>query len=546
MSSKSTFAGIDRAVGIVTNSMEFQRIHALPRRVLDLDDVPDVTPLFAKPGSTMGVWPIQSAALIEASIADGLFGSIGVGFGKTLITLMLPEAMDSKCAVLLVPPRLKRKTIREIEQLYGLYFDLPLDRLHIIAYSELSSAKHAEILNELKPDLIIADEGHALARPQSARTKRFKRYMDEHPECRFAILSGTVSRKSIADYAHLIELALRKNSPLPGNYREVKDWAGALDVEPDYVMRPGVLKKFCNNGEPVREAFQRRMAETQGVVMTSDDELGTSLIVQKLKPEVPAKIERVIAETKKTWAIDEDEFDSALALSRALKQLACGFYYRWDWPGGEPDYEWLDARSAWHRAVREVLKRSRAGLDSPLLVARAASSGRLDIPEWREWVKVKDRPVPPTVAVWIDDFIVDETIAWGQSQDGPAIIWYEHRALGERVAQLSGFPHFGAGTDADESTHPVIVCSMRAQGEGKNLQHYCRNLFTTMPVSGKTFEQTAGRTHRHGQKADEVVIDWFAHTYELEKAVASVIQDAEYLQSTTGQRQKILYATKVN
>jgi hypothetical protein len=312
------------------------------------------------------------------------------------------------------------------------------------------------------------------------------------------------------------------------------------------LMRAGVLKKFCRSRESVREGFQRRMIETVGVVATTGkDKLGVSLIIQKLKPDVPDKIARVMVETKNTWAINEDEFDSALALSRALKQLSCGFYLHWVWPDGEPDYEWLDARSAWHKAVREILKRSRAGLDSPLLVARAASSGRIDVPAWADWVKVKDRPVPPTVAVWLDDFVVDASIAWAKQQNVPAIIWYEHKALGERIAEMSGFTHYGAGTDADEAEHNVIVCSVKSQGEGKNLQHYSRNLMTTLPVSGKTFEQAAGRTHRRGQTADEVWIDWFAHTYELEKAIASVIEDAEYLQDTTGKRQKILYATRL-
>ncbi len=542
---KSTFDGIGRAVGVVTRSAEFERINALPRRTLDLKKTQDVTPLFAKPGSEMQVWPIQSAALIEASIADGLFGLIAVGRGKTMITLMLPDAMDSKCAVLLVPPRLKKKTIREIDQVYGLHFDLPLDRLHIVAYSELSSAKHAEILNEIKPDLIISDEAHMLSRAQSARTKRFLRYMRENPECRFVALSGTMTRKRLTDYAHLIELALGKNSPLPGNYREVKDWGGALDVDPEYEMRSGVLKRFCNKGESIREGFQRRLVETQGVVATSDDELGVGLVIQKLKPAVPAKVERAIAETKKTWSIDEEEFDSALAMARVLKQLACGYYLHWVWPNGEPDYEWLDARAAWHKAVREVLKRSRAGLDSPLLVAQAAASGRVSMPQWHDWASVKDRPVPPTVAVWLDNFIVDAAICWARKQDAPAIIWYEHKALGERIAEQSGFPHFGAGTDADESTAGVIVCSVRSQGTGKNLQHFCRNLMTTLPVSGQTVEQAVGRTHRPGQMADDVTVDWFAHTYELEKAIASVIDDAHYIESTTGTRQKVLLATRI-
>jgi len=542
------FANIDEAVGVVTNSMEFQRIMALPRRVLDLDAVQDVTPLVAKPGGSMSVWPIQSAALIEAAIANGLFGSIGVGYGKTLITLLMPLALDSKKTVLLVPPRLKRKTLREIDEIYSKHFDLPLDRLVIVSYHDLSSVKHADVLEKEKPDLIVADEGHSLARKQSVRTGRFLDYMRDNPHCRFVLLSGTVSRRGVADYAHLIELALRKNSPLPRGYREVKDWGGALDVKPEYEMHPGVLQQFCGPGESVRDGFRRRLVETPGVVATSDNDLGASLNVCKVKPAVPDRIKQLIKETKRTWSIGGDDFDSAVTMSRVLKQLSCGFYYRWDWPGGVPDEEWIDARSNWNRAVREVLKRSKKGMDSPLLVYRAAKAGRINLPEWGPWERVRNRPIPPTTTMWLDEYLVDAALKWADKQKKykrPAIIWYEHKALGLRIAERSSFPHFGAGTDADESTHPVIVCSIKAQGEGKNLQHYCSNLMTTLPVSGKTFEQAAGRTHRNGQRADEVTVDWFAPTWELERAMQSLLEDAEYLQDTLGQRQKILYATRI-
>jgi len=326
-----------------------------------------------------------------------------------------------------------------------------------------------------------------------------------------------------------------------------------LDVDPEYEMRPGVLTQFCEPGETPRDGFRRRLVETPGVVATSDNEIGVSLNVRKIRPAVPDKIKALMTETKRTWSIGGEDFDSAVTLSRTLKQLSCGFYYRWKWPEGVPDQQWLDARSEWNRFVRETLKRSKPGLDAPLLVYRAAKADKIDAPPFAAWYAVKDRPVPPTETVWIDEYLVEAALVWArqkQAEKRPAIIWYEHKGLGLRIAERSidqgdRFPHFGAGTDADESTAPVIICSVKAQGEGKNLQHYRSNLMTTLPVSGKTFEQVAGRTHRNGQQADEVEADWFAPTWELEKAMASLLEDAEYLQQTLGQRQKILYATRI-
>jgi hypothetical protein len=372
-----------------------------------------------------------------------------------------------------------------------------------------------------------------------------------------------MTTRSILDYAHLIELALRKNSPLPGGYRELKDWAGALDVKPEYRMLPGVLKKFCHTeSEPVREGFRRRVVETEGVVATEHSALGTSLVIRRQAPKVPQRVAAALGEVQSNWAIGEEELSSSLEIARVLRQLACGFYYRWAWPGDEPDYEWLDARASWHREVREKLKQSLPGLDSPLLCAQAAERFWLWVKEgrpkprpekcwdtayWEAWREQKRKPPPPVESVWIDDFLAREALAWADKakKEGNAIIWYEHKALGDKIVELGALPHYGAATDASAAREPVIVCSMPTQGTGKNLQHYSRNLFTSLPPNGATFEQVVGRTHRPGQEADEVIVDWFGHTQATAEALAAIIDDAEYIQTSTGARQKVLYATRL-
>ncbi len=562
--------GVQKIRG-VSKSVEFQRILNLPRRKLDLDAVQDVTSLFHREGGTMSFWPIQSAALIEASEADGLFAPIGVGAGKTLLSLALPDALDSKRTVLLVPSQLKKKSQKEIS-FYGRHFCLPIDRITIIAYSELSSAKHQDILFELDPDLIIADECHALRHRSSARTKRFLRFMNQTPSCRFAGMSGTITNKSILDYAHLLELALRKNSPLPRIFTEVGEWSAALDVDIGnrQPRAPGVLVQFCKDGENVRKGYRRRLTETPGVVATEEGAIGTSLIVRRLAPDVPDVVKVLLHKVKTTWCIGEEELESAIAYWRVMRQLAAGFYYVWVWPDGIVDHEWLEARAAWHKEVREKLKQSRQGLDSPLLLANAAERYRKskcqlegfvfetrtdsgEGPRWRSehwdaWRLVKDRPKPPTKAVWVSDYIIYEALIWAAkvAKKGPAIIWYEHKCIGEKLAEVSGLPHFGPGDDATDARDPIIICGTRTQGTGKNLQFYNQNLFTSLSGSGTEFEQNVGRTHRPGQLADEVLVDWYGNTEETIEALAKIIKQAEYMQDTTGQRQKVLYATLLN
>ena len=554
--------------GVVPASAEINRILAIPRRLLDLERclmeidgrevaIPDCTELFRRPGGAMQLRPVQSACLVEAAIADGGLFQVGVGDGKTLVTLALPEAMNSKRAVLLVPPNLRDKTIRDMAR-YSRHFDLPLDRLELVTYWELSNADKGDVLERLQPDLVIGDECQELRHRDAARTKRFLRYMRRVP-CRFVGLSGSTTKHGVGDYQHLLELGLRKNSPLPQGFRELQDWGNALDAKPLTPMKPGALLKFCQPGEEVRSGYRRRLRDTRGVVISPQSKLDTALRIRRLDTHVPPDLVALRAEVIKTWALADEEFMDQLQLTRVLRQLSAGFYYRWDWSGapwyGVVDQEWIDARRAWHKEVRGYLAHSsRPEMDSPELLKRAAISGRWKSDAWPAWSRVMDRPEPPMKTIWLSDFLVtaverqvlDTKVPFDVSGGGGLIVWYEHRAVGEALEQRLGLPRYGAGTDAETASESVIVCSVRAQGTGKNLQHrYSRNLVTTLPSSGDTLEQLIGRTHREGQEQDEVTVDWFGHTPEMLAAWQNVMADAEYAEKTQGARQRVLYADVV-
>lgn len=545
----------------VSRTPEFERILNLPRRAkLPADDA---TPVFRKPGGTMTLRPLQSAALIEAAGSSGGFMSLGVGEGKTLITLLLPEAMQARCAVLLVPAQLKAQLLKQDVPNYGIHFRLPKicngygpivgDReLWIVAYSELSSATQGDVLERIKPDLIIADEAHNLRHKDAARTKRFLRYFKANPGTKFVALSGTMTTRSVRDYAHLIELALRKNSPVPVGYRELESWAEALDVSEEPAP-PGALMLFCNEGENARQGFRRRLVESYGVVASEEASLGTSLIIRGRDPGMSKLAVYALATLRRTWCWDEEEYEDAMSLSRVARQLALGFYYKWDWPGGKSDDEWIRYRANWHAAVRHFLTyNNRPGLDSPLLVAAATARG--DLPKlaefWGAWAAVKDRKPPPVIPVWLDAFMIEDVARW--AQEGPGIVWVEHTAVGEKIAADLGFPYFGPGSDAallqatpENTPMGVIVCSMKAHGTGKNLQAWSRNLVTCPPANGAVWEQLLGRTHRPGQLADEVTVDVYLHTNEFKAAWVSALNDARYREDTTGQKDRLNYASKI-
>jgi hypothetical protein len=369
--------------GIVQQTREFSRIMNIPIRYLDLDDVTDITCIFRKPGGEMQLRPIQSASLIESNEANGLFAPISVGGGKELISLLLPEAMDSERAVIIIPSQLREQYAREIDEVYGPHFNLPMERIvRIITYSDLSQAKNTGLLDELEPDLIVCNEVHNLKRKGSARTKRFLRYMRENPHCRLAALSGTMTSRSILDYAHIIELALRKNSPLPDGHEELALWAAALDVKVKKAADPGVLKLFLlpEDKGNVRLGYRRRLVTIKGVIASQQGSIGTGLLVEPIQPpNIPQAVTEALEEVEKTWAYNGEVFASPISFWRFCRQMSSGFYLRWVWPKGAPDeddQDWLNARAAWKKAMREKLKTAGEGMDSELLLSNAAERWR--------------------------------------------------------------------------------------------------------------------------------------------------------------------------
>jgi len=530
----------------VVRSTELIRVESMPRRPLTMD--PELTRImtgmFRKEGGTAVLRDIQAVALKEAAQAGGLFGMIGVGWGKTLITLLMPTAMDSEVALLLLPSQLKKKTLMEIENFYGKHFDLPA--LHIRTYEELSSAKTADMLNEINPDLIILDEAHKLSRPQSARTKRFMRFM-ESSSCRLVALSGTMGNRSIREYAHLCELALGTNSPLPRGYMELVDWAGALDVSPMEPRRPGALKGLCEPGETVRSGFRRRMADTLGVIAAEGEGFGGALILKEFKTKLPKTIKGFRKRVEETWEIGEEIITEVLQYARVMRQLSLGFYYEWEWENGR-DEEWLEARKSWRGELRRILRyNSRPGMDSELLVKQAVEAGDIGgtaQEAYQKWLEVADRPEPNTKVVWVDNFILDSIKKWIKKEK-KGIIWFEHSLAFVPAFKELGIPTYGSGDDASSATSDVIACSIRAQGTGKNLQRYSKNLILAMPSNGGAVEQLIGRTHRPGQQNEEVVVWWNASTPEMVRAMESAEEDAKFAKQAHGQEQKLLIADYV-
>tara|TARA_Y100001963_G_scaffold158976_1_gene260650 strand:+ start:396 stop:1979 length:1584 start_codon:yes stop_codon:yes gene_type:complete len=520
------------------------RVLALPTSP---GEVEDQTERYALPQGRYSLRRIQSKALYEMRRCGGLVAPIGVGHGKFLISALAATALQAQRPLLLVPPALIKQTEAEIKK-FREHFRIHPD-LKVMSYGKLSVASGARALTTHRPDLIIADECHHLRHRTAARTKRVIRYFQQNPSAKFVGLSGTFTSKGLADYSHLVELALREQSPVPLDFWELQIWAANLDVggEPDLYERQQFSPLTMQYGGTPRQAFFRRLETAPGVVLTRDVSSGASIYMHREDLILPQDVKKALRDLENTWCTPGgEEIEDALAMARYRRQLLCGFYYEWEWPNDVPDHRWLTARAAWHRAVRNVLKRSTEGRDSPLLVAtwaqRPDCSNAALVSAWNSWDSVRHRPSPPVRTIWINEYLINKVISFMTEADAPVIVWCEHRALLDKLRER-GVPAYGAGTEIPDRPAHNCAMSIKAHGTGKNLQRWSHNLLTSFLPNGSTLEQLIGRTHRQGQEADEVYVHYFEQHRSVELDIEKAREIARYIQDTQGNRMKILAAT---
>ncbi len=171
------------------------------------------------------------------------------------------------------------------------------------------------------------------------------------------------------------------------------------------------------------------------------------------------------------------------------------------------------------------------------------------LPPWfyrrrKRWFQVKITANPVSVATWYNRYLVEDAARWLKAQTEPAILWYRDRAFGAAL-RARGIDARGEGDQPPSKPGPVAM-SIAAQGQGHNLQAWrvCRVVGASS--SGARWEQLLGRPHRAGQMADVVVFDVYQHHEGERRALARALKDAQYIETTTGQRQKLLLARVVD
>lgn len=532
-----------RTIGTVPRSKELARVKALRRRDKPPEGTEQLTALLSK--GVMELWQDQAWTLAELCEEGGAVGGVGVGGGKTLISLLAPLMVRAKRPLLLVPAKLLGKTHRDFEELRHEWHhgELPT----VWSYQRIGHPAHKHDIDQFEPDIIIADEAHRLSNISAACTRRVGRYMDRRPETHFVALSGTLTRRQLKDVAHISEWCLGEGSPFPLTVEALDDWGRALDADdmwPEGRMKPGPLCEldprtcFETDRASARAAFRSRLKSTPGVVLSTTTPVGASITIDEWKgvPATPEPVRAALGHLADAWELPNGApLEQAVDVWRHAREMSLGFWYRWE---PAPPVWWLEPRRAWGSFVRGVLSRSRT-LDSPAEVAAAHA----DSIEWKAWAAVRDAYTYELVETWLSTEYIKAAAAWARKTRG--IVWVDHTAAG-RALEAEGLPYYAdmglwGDRSIDDDRRGGYAASIAANSEGRNLQHLHRNLVLSPPTTGTAWEQLLGRTHRPGQ-TNTVEVEVHLGTDQDLNGFWRAVADAEYQHAVTGAPQKLLQA----
>ncbi len=338
-----------------------------------------------------------------------------------------------------------------------------------------------------------------------------------------------------------------------------------------------------------RKAYKKRLNTAPGVVVSDEHEIGTSLLMRNEPGDGTGsdgwlELQELIEAVKKDFqAPNGDEIDHAIHQFSWLYQLSAGFYNDLYWPAPEvlalertvtvAYAEDLLERAQhhhmllqlYHSTLRKWLAhRAKPRLDTPLLVALdMATHGAQHVGHelYETWNSAKmadfeERPDRRSRPVRVCPYKIVQAANWAQRgvpEGLGAILWVHHREVGkwlvEELTQRGlDVLHCPAGSKHNETItdlsnrHRLVVASISAHHVGKNLQHFSHQFIVQWPRSAVIAEQMVGRTHRPGQEADELVVVTNNTTDSDALNFAACLNDACYIQDTTGGKQKLMYA----
>lgn len=518
---------------------EFHRIAAIPTRGVPADTIGaalagEMTEMLKAPGGAMALRPLQALALAEANEYGGALCLLPVGQGKTLISYLMPGVLNASRALLIVPGKLRNKTITEFEALKKHW---KYTRLEVTSYEMIST--HPEFLKRMNPDLIILDEAHKIKSAKSACTKRIVKFWKNN-EVNIVAMSGTLASRSFFDWWHIQLMVMRDGqSVLPYDWKEAETWSRALDEKCKDRVGLGALKHFGHNLSEARKGFGTFIKQVPGIIAADSADAPCSLSIE-IKVVKHARIDEALKKMEQTWELPNgDEIVDATAYWRHVRELSNGFYYFWK---TQPPEVWREARRAFHGFVREKLSGSRK-YEAPAQIIEAFRDAKPVV----EWMNIRDSFTPETDAEFLTLDYLQNVVDTAKANN--SLIWFQDRAVGQQLSAW-GLPVYASqgkevktkqSITARTKPCPVAV-STNALSEGFNLQLWNHNMVLNCTPTGTAWEQMIGRTHRFGQTADSVDFLLMASSEAQIADFKQARADARYIEATTGQRQKLTIA----
>lgn len=510
----------------------------------------------------------------------GLAILAGCGEGKTLLSLLLPAVMAGAVrgpwadaagglAPALARPVLYLVPASAVRQLQSdavawAAVGYPVATPLVLSHEALSAPSGRRALDSWEPAVLVIDEAHRFANPDSARWRRIAEYLTRRPDTRVVVMSGSLTWRSLRQCRHLLLAALRDHCPLPAT-PELGFWASALDADtepsPDDLWAVGPLAEWLARAEPgrhvgppvrplrdaLRDAYGVRLRTAPGVVAASGAPVPVALAIEVDGRRTPATIAEAYRNLNRSWALpDGSDILEASAYARARISIPLGFYQRW-----RPETVHAHYVEAWRtlaRAVRRLVAYS-AGWQTPGAVLEALREGAYVAREARmayDAFRAAEElyPAPVSEVVWLPGgqahvaAIVADFMALAGGPD-EAIVWVQTPDLGTYLAEAFRIPYHGAGSAPPAGG--LCVASSRVHGTGWNgapAAGYRRALVLEPPANGGAWEQLLARLHRSDARED---VTYRVHPSDgAVSALENAVCDARYSAAVNGAQRLLL------
>lgn len=463
-------------------------------------------------------WQLDAAQAFED--LGGVFIGLDPGVGKTYALALIAQR-DVAGTLLLTPA--PRQAVAQFRS-YGVpAYELakgPGEGVAVATYAWLTRAERAGFFDAHRPRRVLMDEYHMVRGLGHTARVRLERYLVANPAVRVAVATGSPMSGRLHDFAYGLTWALR--SGVKGLVPQLRAGLDALD-------------EHLQRSPSAREDFRRRLTATPGVFL--DVEAGQyqgRVVFELLRPPGGP-----VARLDEAWVTPADQLiNSAAHAAEVDRQLAWGFYLD---QTPRPSERYLEARRRYGAVVRRAVLQGQADTEVQVRDLEPTAYAAWLAAQAAEGAVAEARPV------WLPE--AERLLSWVAEQmdrhDAAVLVWAEHRALQERVAEREGIRLHREGCRSRDRLMPVpgdhSLLSIDACYQSYNLQAgHADNLILEPQSDPEVMKQLIGRTARQGQPSPVVRVGLVLNGPRAESALREAIARAIVVRELTGKSNPLL------